>query len=73
MFISWRRIINDAKEFLTHQWNFLAGIALSERLISRFKGFIRLIDLEISIFLEQIFTSGIILNETAKTKSVKIY
>ena len=24
-------------------------------------------------FLEQIFTSGIILNETAKTKSVKIY
>ena len=32
---------------------------------------------EISIFffffLEQIFTSGIILNETAKTKSVKIY
>ena len=73
MFISWRRIINDARQFLTHKWKFLAGIALSERLISRFKGFIRLIDLEISIFLEQIFISGIILNEKAKTKSVKIY
>ena len=52
---------------------FLACIALSSRVISRFKRFLRLIDLEISIFLEQIFTSGVILNETAKTKSVKIY
>ena len=69
--ISCRRIINDAKDFSTHQWNFLASIALSLRVISRFKGFLRLINLEISIFLEQIFTSGIILNETAKTKSVK--
>ena len=69
--ISCRRIINDAKDFSTHQWNFLASIALSLRIISRFKGFLRLINLEISIFLEQIFTSGIILNETAKTKSVK--
>ena len=69
--ISCRRIINDAKDFSTHQLNFLASIALSLRVISRFKGFLRLINLEISIFLEQIFTSGIILNETAKTKSVK--
>ena len=69
--ISCHRIINDAKDFSTHQWNFLASIALSLRVISRFKGFLRLINLEISIFLEQIFTSGIILNETAKTKSVK--
>ena len=30
-------------------------------------------DIETSIFLEQIFTRGIILNETAKTKSLKIY
>ena len=28
---------------------------------------------DIHFFLEQIFTIGIILNETAKTKSVKIY
>ena len=69
--ISCRRIINDAKDFSTHQWNFLASIALSLRVTSRFKGFLRLINLEISIFLEQIFTSGIILNETAKAKSVK--
>ena len=30
-------------------------------------------DIDFFFFLEQIFTSGIILNETAKTKSVKIY
>ena len=29
--ISCRRIINDAKDFSTHQWNFLASIALSLR------------------------------------------
>ena len=28
---------------------------------------------DMDFFLEQIFTRGIILNETAKTKSVKIY
>ena len=28
---------------------------------------------DINFFLEQIFTIGIILNETVKTKSVKIY
>ena len=31
------------------------------------------VEISIFFFLEQIFTSGIILNETAKTKSVKIY
>ena len=29
MLISWRRIINDATEFPTHECNFLASIALS--------------------------------------------
>ena len=31
------------------------------------------VEISIFFFLEQIFTSGIILNETTKTKSVKIY
>ena len=65
MFISWRRIINDATDFSTHQWNFLASIA--------FKGIFSTKNLEISILLQQIFRSGIILKETAKTKNVKIY
>ena len=64
MFISWRRIINDATDFSTHQWNFLASIA--------FQGISSTKNLEISILLQQILGS-IILNETAKTKSVKIY
>ena len=41
--------------------------------ISLFQDFSDLVDLEILIFLEQILTIGIILNETAKRKSVKIY
>ena len=40
----------------------------------RFKRFLRLSrSRDIEIFLEQIFTSGIILNETAKTKSVQVH
>ena len=64
MFISWRRITNDVTDFSTHQWNFLASIA--------FQGISSTKNLEISILLQQILGS-IILNETAKTKSVKIY